>query len=50
MVILAYFGPMGKLKFQFSLSVSIQFDFYTITNVGNMLKALKNQERLVIKV
>ena len=28
MVILPYFGPMGKLKFQFSLSVSTQFDFY----------------------
>ena len=26
MVILAYFGPMGKLKFNFSLSVSAQFD------------------------
>ena len=28
MVILAYFGPMGKLKFQFSFSVSTQLDFY----------------------
>ena len=28
MVILPYFDPMGKLKFQFSLSVSTQFDFY----------------------
>ena len=27
-VILLYFGPMGKLKFQFSLSVSTQFDLY----------------------
>ena len=38
MVILLYFGPMGKLKFQFSLSVSTQFDLYS-TKVGNMLKA-----------
>ena len=28
MVILLYFGPTGKLKFQFSLSVSTQFDLY----------------------
>ena len=28
MVILPYFGPMGKLKYQFSPSVSTQFDFY----------------------
>ena len=28
MVILPYFGPMGKLKCQFSLSVSTQFDLY----------------------
>ena len=28
MVIFPYFGPMGKLKYQFSLSVSTQFDFY----------------------
>ena len=28
MVILASFGPMGKLKFLFSLSVSTQFDLY----------------------
>ena len=32
MVILAYFGPMGKLKFQFSLSVSTQFDLYLHQN------------------
>ena len=28
MVILPYLGPMGKLKFQFSLSVSTQFELY----------------------
>ena len=28
MIVLAYFDPMGKLKFEFSLSVSTQFDFY----------------------
>ena len=28
MVILAYFGPTGKLKFQFSFSVSTQLDLY----------------------
>ena len=28
MVILPYFGHMGKLKLQFSLSVSTQFDLY----------------------
>ena len=28
MVILPYFGPMGKLKFQFSFSISTQFHFY----------------------
>ena len=28
MVILPYIGTMGKFKFQFSLSVSSQFDFY----------------------
>ena len=28
MVIFPYFGPMGKLKCQPSLSVSTQFDFY----------------------
>ena len=28
MVVLPYIGPMGKLKFQFSLSVSTQFDLY----------------------
>ena len=28
MVILPYIGTMEKLKFQFSLSVSSQFDFY----------------------
>ena len=32
MVILPYFGPMGKLKFQFSLSVSTQFDLYQHTS------------------
>ena len=37
MVIFPYFGPMGKLKYQFSLSVSTQFDFHQ--QVGNMLKA-----------
>ena len=38
MVILPDLGPMGKLKFRFSLSVSTQFDLYN-TKVGNMLKA-----------
>ena len=38
MVILPYFGPMGKVKFQFSLSVSTPFDFYQHP-MGNMLKA-----------
>ena len=28
MVILPHFDPMGKLKFQFSLSISTQFEFY----------------------
>ena len=28
MVILPYFGPMGRLKFQFSLSVYTQFYLY----------------------
>ena len=28
MVMLPYFGPMVKVKFQLSLSVSTQFDFY----------------------
>ena len=28
MVVLPYIGTKGKLKFQFSLSVSTQFDFY----------------------
>ena len=28
MVILPYFSPMGKLKFEFSFSVSTQFDLY----------------------
>ena len=28
MVILPYIGPMGKLKIQFSFSVSTQFDLY----------------------
>ena len=28
MVVLPYFDPMGKLKFEFSLSVSTEFDFY----------------------
>ena len=28
MVVLPYFGPMRKLKFQFSHLVSTQFDFY----------------------
>ena len=28
MVVLAYFNRMRKLKFEFSLSVSTQFDFY----------------------
>ena len=32
MVILPYFGPMGKVKFQFSLLVSTQFDFYQHQN------------------
>ena len=34
MVILPYFGPMGKLKFQFPLNLTS-----TNTKVGNMLKA-----------
>ena len=28
MVVLPYFDPMGKVKFEFSLSISTQFDFY----------------------
>ena len=28
MVVLPYIGTVGKLKFQFPLSVSTQFDFY----------------------
>ena len=49
MVVLPYSGPMGKLKFPFSLSVSTQFDLYQ-HQVENMLKAndiwKKNQEKL----
>ena len=29
-VILPYFGPMGKLKYQFSVSFSTQFDIYVL--------------------
>ena len=36
MVILPYFGPMGKLKFQFSFLISTQF---ANTKVEKMLKA-----------
>ena len=39
MVILPYIGTMGKLKFQFSLSVSTQFDFDHHQSGENMLKA-----------
>ena len=39
MVILPYFGPMRKRKYQFSLSVSTQFDFYQHqSGVENMLQ------------
>ena len=39
MVVWPYIATMGKLKFQFSLSDSTQFDCYLI-KVENMLKAI----------
>ena len=39
MVILPYIGTMGKLKLQFSLSVSTQFDFNHRQSGENMVKA-----------
>ena len=49
MVILPYFCPMGKLKFQFSLSDSTQFDLYH-HQTGEHEKIKKSGVILVISI
>ena len=49
MVMLPYFGPMVKVKFQLSLSVSTQFDFYQHQS-GEHVDMLIFEEKLVKQV